>query len=75
MRSVAIGFAGVLGVLALAMVSSPGAAHADEPVPAPLPPGVRLVSGQAAIVAGNTAGARERALDEAMQHAVEQALA
>ena len=57
------------------MVTSPGAAHADEPVPAPLPPGVRLVSGQAAIVAGNTAGARERALDEAMRQAVEQALA
>jgi len=71
MRCAAFGLA---GVLALAMVTSP-AAYAQEPVPAPLPPGVRLVSGQAAIVAGNTAGARERALDEAMQHAVEQALA
>ena len=75
MRSVAIGIAGVLGAFALAIVTSPGAAFADEPVPAPLPPGVRLVSGQAAIVAGNTAGARERALDEAMRQAVEQALA
>ena len=68
---------GLFGALALvgAVSSSPGTAHADEPAPpAPLPPGVRLVSGQAAIVAGNTAGARERALDEAMRQAVEQAL-
>ena len=63
------------GALAAATVGSPSTARADEPVPAQLPPGVRLVSGQAAIVAGNTAGARERALDEAMRQAVEQALA
>jgi hypothetical protein len=51
-------------------------ARAQEPaVPAQLPPGARLVSGQAAIVGGNSAGARERALDDALRQAVEQALA
>jgi hypothetical protein len=75
--------AGVVGLGALALagagffvLGAPATAYADEPAPpAALPPGVRLVSGQAAIVAGNTAGARERALDEAMRQAVEQALA
>ena len=56
---------------------APATAFADDDPAAggALPPGVRLVSGQAAIVGGNTAGARERALDEAMRQAVEQALA
>jgi hypothetical protein len=73
------------GLLTAALLAAP--ARADEPAPgaaagtpgappqAPLPPGVRLVSGQATVVGGNSAGARERALDDAVRQAVEQALA
>jgi hypothetical protein len=72
------------GLLLATPLAAP--ARADEPAPAaagapgaspasPLPPGVRLVSGQAAVVGGNSAGARERALDDAVRQAVEQALA
>lgn len=54
-----------------------------QPAPAPpsddLPPvgepGMRMVSGQSAVVGGNAAAARERALDEALRQAVSQALA
>jgi hypothetical protein len=38
-------------------------------------PGGRIVSGQAPVVGGNAAGARERALDDALKQAVNQALA
>jgi len=38
-------------------------------------PGGRIVSGQAPVVGGNAAGARERALDDAIKQAVNQALA
>jgi hypothetical protein len=66
----------VVMVMVMALRVSPlgGSAFADEPV-AVLTPGVRLVTGQAAVVGGNSAGARERALDEAVRQAVEQALA
>jgi hypothetical protein len=37
-------------------------------------PGARVVSGQSAIIGGNGAGARERALEEAFRQAVDQAL-
>ena len=67
---------------------SVGAAHAQSAAPAasaapPAPPppstevaapGMRIVSAQAPVVGGNAAGARERALDEAIRQAVDQAL-
>lgn len=37
-------------------------------------PGMRMVTGQAPVVGGNAAGARERALDDAIRQAVDQAL-
>jgi hypothetical protein len=40
----------------------------------PLTPGARVATGQAPVVGGNAAGARERALDEAMRQAVDLAL-
>jgi hypothetical protein len=50
-----------------------GAAGAQE---APVgQPGLRMVTGQSAVVGGNAAGARERALDEALRLAVSQELA
>ena len=67
----------VVCALALGLAAAGRPAHAQEP-PAPpqqAQPGVRLVSGQAAVVGGNSAGARERALDDALRQAVEQALA
>ena len=36
---------------------------------------MRMVTGQAPVVGGNAAGARERALDDAIRQAVDQALA
>ena len=71
---------GALGVLWLVLTTA-GVAGAQVPVPpadpaaATVQPGVRLVTGQTAVVGGNSAGARERALDEALHQAVEQALA
>ncbi len=41
----------------------------------PTAPGARVATGQAPVVGGNAAGARERALDEAMRQAVDLALA
>jgi hypothetical protein len=38
-------------------------------------PGLRIVAGQSPVIGGNAAGARERALDEALRQAVDQALA
>jgi len=49
----------------------PPAAPADVPTMA----GGRFVTGQAPVVGGNAAGARERALDEAIRQAVNQTLA
>src|SRR5579862_1069060 len=57
------------GVLTLA------AARAEAP-PEPVgQPGLRIVAGQSAVVGGNGAGARERALDEAFRQAIDQSLA
>jgi hypothetical protein len=55
---------------------APGA-PAPPPAPGDVPstPGARIVTGQAPVVGGNAAGARERALDEAIKQAVDQALA
>ncbi|MFL5306548.1 MAG: hypothetical protein ACJ8F1_15130, partial [Polyangia bacterium] len=49
------------------------AAPAAPPEPV-LGPGERIAVGQAPVVGGNAAGARERALDEAIRQAVDQAL-
>jgi hypothetical protein len=51
-----------------------GAPGAPAPVPAG-PPGTQIVTGQAPVVGGNAAGARERALDDAIKHAVELSIA
>jgi hypothetical protein len=51
-----------------------GAQEAPPPGPAGTP-GVRVVAGQSAVIGGNGAGARERALEEAFQQAVDQSLA
>ncbi len=48
-------------------------AHAQEPPVGT--PGLRIVAGQSAIIGGNGAGARERALEEAFRQAIEQSLA
>src|SRR4029077_1576018 len=59
--------------------SPPGGLPAGPPAgPTPGPsaaPGMRIVSGQAPVVGGNAAGARERGLDEAIRQAVALALA
>ncbi|HEY2730579.1 MAG TPA: hypothetical protein VGK52_11630 [Polyangia bacterium] len=52
------------------------AALAQEPPAAPASqPGVRIVVGQSAIIGGNGAGARDRALEEAFRQAIDQSLA
>ena len=62
---------------AQAPAQAPPAAAAPPaaPVEPVLGPGERIAVGQAPVVGGNAAGARERALDEAIQQAVDQALA
>lgn len=60
--------------------TSPPQASLPPPPPgppplAPMAPGARVATGQAPVVGGNAAGARERALDEAMRQAVDLALA
>ncbi len=55
--------------------SAPAAPPPSSPSGAPaLAPGARVATGQAPVVGGNAAGARERALDEAMRQAVDLAL-
>jgi hypothetical protein len=51
---------------------APGAPAAPPPAPAP---GMRVATGQAAVVGGNSAAARERALDDAIKRAVDAAIA
>jgi hypothetical protein len=53
----------------------PAAASPGPPEAAPATPGLRVVTGQSAIIGGNGAGARERALEEAFRQAVDQTLA
>jgi hypothetical protein len=67
----------VVALAALAALApAPARAQAE---PAGLPPvgqsGLRIVAGQSAVIGGNAAGARERALDEAFRLAIDQALA
>jgi hypothetical protein len=68
--------AAIMAAVALLTLST-GSARAQQP-PATDPvgqPGLRIVGGQSAVVGGNGAGARERALDEAFRQAVDQSLA
>jgi hypothetical protein len=60
---------------ALPSTSPPASPSASPPsAPPTLAPGARVATGQAPVVGGNAAGARERALDEAMRQAVDLAL-
>jgi hypothetical protein len=64
-------------VAALSVALAAGSARAQQP-PAMDPvgqPGLRIVAAQSAVVGGNGAGARERALDEAFRQAVDLSLA
>jgi hypothetical protein len=63
-------------VVATGLVLAAAPVRAQDPA-APLvsQPGVRIVAGQSAIIGGNGAGARERALEEAFRQAVDQSLA
>lgn len=71
-------------VLAVASVSASARAQGPAPTAPPPPPaaptevpstpGARIVTGQAPVVGGNAAGARERALDDALKQAVNQAV-
>ncbi len=74
------------GALALFLLLLPGMRAAAQAPPGPaLPtapvadpavdPGARVATGQAPVVGGNAAGARERALEDAIRQVVDQALA
>ena len=76
-----------LAGIALCLLAAPAFGQtppAPSPAPPPAPPpasgepslapGARVVSGQAPVVGGNAAGARERALDDAIRQAVNQAI-
>jgi hypothetical protein len=65
----------------LALVGTARAQTTPPPLAPPAPveapagePGMRMVTGQAPVVGGNAAGARERALDDAIRQAVDQAI-
>ena len=61
------------GILCLRV--GPALAQPQDPGTQPvLAAGLRIAAGQVAVVGGNSAGARERALDAALRQAVEQAL-
>jgi hypothetical protein len=74
-------------VVLAVLLSSSASAFAQGPAPGapppappaapdvPTAPGARIVTGSAPVVGGNSAGARERALDDALKQAVSQALA
>jgi len=65
----------VVVVAAAAWMLAAGAARAqDAGAPQALPPGVRAGAADVPVVGGNSASARERALDEAMRQAVGQEL-
>ena len=71
----------LLGVLAL-LICARAAAQVPPAVPAPpappptspADPGARVATGQAPVVGGNAAGARERALDDAIRQVVDQVI-
>jgi hypothetical protein len=65
-----------LAVALLALAAAPARGQAEPPSLPPVgQPGLRIVAGQSAVIGGNAAGARERALDEAFRLGVDQALA
>jgi len=74
-KAVCVGLALTLAVC----LAGPGARAQSPPVSDAQgdvgQPGLRIVSGQSPVVGGNSAGARERALDEAFRAAIDQALA
>ena len=67
----------LLSATAFAQAPAPPAPPPPPGAPADVPstPGARIVTGQAPVVGGNAAGARERALDDALKQAVNQAVA
>jgi hypothetical protein len=72
----AVPFLPVLAGLARAQAPAPTAPPPPgAPTEVPSTPGARIVTGQAPVVGGNAAGARERALDDALKQAVNQAVA
>jgi hypothetical protein len=58
----------------VATASRSARAQPDQPGPVRTP-GLQIVAGQSAIIGGNGAGARERALEEAFRQAIDQSLA
>jgi hypothetical protein len=68
----AVSFLPVFGGSARAQ--APTAPPPAAPGEVPSTPGARIVTGQAPVVGGNAAGARERALDDALKQAVNQAV-
>jgi hypothetical protein len=65
-------------VVAAVLSSAPARAQVGAPADAQAPvgvPGLRIVTGQSTVVGGNSAGARERALDEAFRQGIDQSLA
>jgi hypothetical protein len=72
-----------LAAAAIVVLGAPAFGQAPPAPPPPVPaptevpttPGGRIVTAQAPVVGGNAAGARERALDDALRQAVSQALA
>jgi hypothetical protein len=67
-----------LGIVFLLVLSAAPVRGQGTPPPATVPvgqAGLRIVAGQSPVIGGNAAGARERALDDALRQAVDQALA
>ena len=56
-------------------IAPPAGAAPPPPAAAPVPaPGMRIATGQAAVVGGNSAAARDRALEDAIKQAVDAAV-
>jgi hypothetical protein len=74
-----LSFAGALALLVGARAAAqapPAAVPSTPPIADPaVDPGARVATGQAPVVGGNAAGARERALEDAIRQVVDQALA
>jgi hypothetical protein len=65
----------LVGGRASAQVPPSAAPPTASPAAPPADPNARVATGQAPVVGGNAAGARERALDDAIRQVVDQALA
>jgi len=73
-----LSLAGALALLAVTRAAAqvpPAVPPPAAPPPTPVDPNARVATGQAPVVGGNAAGARERALDDAIRQVVDQALA